>query len=105
MPLFHSMAQPLHQTCWKLSGSRAPPSPLGADNGGFDDHDPSPPAPFPPEQRAKSTPALGKEKKKTSSLPPAGPSNRKQEKVEKKIGSQRKLAYEMTYKDLKEHTP
>jgi len=86
-----------------------PPSPPSIDNDdGFDDRDPSP-GPEPPStssplgQRARSTltpPAPSKGKKKTSCLPLAP--SKKQKTVKKKIGPQKKLAYEMTGEKLKE---
>ena len=69
---------------------------------------PSPPSPQPPpsppspsRQRATSTPtplAPEKGKKKTSSLPAAGPSKKKQKTVE------RQLTYEKTAEELEEET-
>ena len=64
------------------------PSPL--DYGNID-RDPTPS----PEQTAGSTPTpptpKGKGKKKTASLPLPGPTNKKQKRVEKKIGPKKKL--------------
>jgi hypothetical protein len=66
------------------------PSPLDYGN---DYRDPTPSAPSPPQQRpgsTQTTPAPEeKRKKKTSSLPLAGPTNKKQKRVEKKIGLRR----------------
>ena len=70
--------------------SPSPPSPQPA---------PSPPSP--PAQRATNTPtppAPEKGKKKTASLPAAGPSNKKKKTVE------RKLTYEKTAEELEEDT-
>jgi hypothetical protein len=57
--------------------------------------------------RAKSTPTppalAGKGKKHTSSLPPAK-TPKKRKIVEKKIGPKKKLAYETTYEEAKEHS-
>ena len=64
-----------------------------------------PSAPSPPGQRAASTPtplAPEKGKKKTSPLPLAGPTNKKQKMVEQKIVPRKKLAYEMTDKEMNE---
>ena len=44
----------------------------------------------------------GKERKKTASLPLPGPTNKKQKRVEKKIGPKKKLAYELTQEELDE---
>ena len=70
--------------------SRSPPSPQ-----------PPPSPPSPPAQRATSTPTPldpEKGKKKTASLPAAGPSKKKEIMVEKK------LTYEKTAKGLEEET-
>ena len=75
------------------------PSPLDYGNV---DRNPTPS----PEQRAGSTPTPpapeGKGKKKTASLPLPGPTNKKQKRVEKKIGPKKKLAYELTQEELDE---
>src|SRR6185369_16186509 len=62
---------------------------------------PPPSPPSPPAQRATSTPTpptLEKGKKKTASLPAAGPSKKKQKTVE------RQLTYEKTAEGLEEET-
>jgi len=46
--------------------------------------------------------AQEKGKKKTSSLPPVGLTNKKQKRVEKKIVPRKKLAYEMTDEETRE---
>ena len=73
-----------------------PPSAPSPIDYGNVDRDPTPS----PEQRADSTPTPpppeGKRKKKTASLPLPGPTNKKQKRVEKKIGPKNKLAYELT---------
>ena len=69
-----------------------PPSASSLLDYGNDYRDPTPSAPSPPEQRPDSTPtppAPEKGKKKTPSLPLAGPTNKKQKRVEKKIGLRR----------------
>ena len=79
------------------------PSPL--DYGNYY-RDPTPLAPSPPQQRPGSTqtpPATEeKGKKKTSSLPLAGPPNMKSKWFEKKICPKKKLAYELTREELDE---
>jgi hypothetical protein len=72
-----------------------PPSPLDANNdenifdGGPSSRPPQPPSPSSPP-RAKST--------------PTGRNPKKQKIVQKKIGPKKKLAYEMTYEEAKEHS-
>ena len=79
-----------------------PPSAPSLLDYGNVDRDPTPS----PEQRAGSTPTPpppeGKGKKKTASLPLLGPTNKKQKRVEKKIGPKKKLAYELTQEELDE---
>ena len=81
-----------------------PRSPPDAVN---DDRVPSlqpPTPPSPPGRKARSTPtppAPKKRKKKTTSVPPAAPTN-KQKRIEKKIVSQKKLAYERTAEETRE---
>ena len=83
-----------------------PPSAPSLLDYGNVDRDPTPSAPSPPEQRPGSTPtppaSEGKGKKKTASLPLPGPTNKKQKRVEKKIGPKKKLAYELTQEELDE---
>ena len=93
----------------KLIGNTAAPvDPRSSPYTVNDDHDPSlqpPSALSPPGQRARSTPtppAPKKNKRKTSSIPSAGPTYKKQKKVEKKIGPKKKLAYELTQEELDE---
>ncbi|KAG2598127.1 hypothetical protein PVAP13_5KG370600 [Panicum virgatum] len=83
--------------------SPSAPSPLDYGN---DYRDPTPSSLSPPQQRPGSTqtPSAPEEKgkKKTSSLPLAGPTNKKQKRVENKIGPKKKLAYELTQEELDE---
>jgi len=82
-----------------------PRSPPDAVN---DDRVPSlqpPTPPSPPRRKARSSPtppAPKKRKKKTTSVPPAAPTNKKQKRIEKKIVSQKKLAYERTAEEMRE---
>ena len=83
-----------------------PPSAPSLLDYGNADRDPTPSALSPPEQRPGSTPTPPapeeKGKNKTSSLPLPGPTNKKQKRVEKKIGPKKKLAYELTQEELDE---
>jgi hypothetical protein len=104
-----------HKAHIKLIGNTSapmdPPTLPGAGNDGGNFVGPSslpprPPSPSPPRARSTPTPpAPGKGKRQTSSLPLAGtPSSKKAKNIEKKIGPKKKLAYELTNEELKEHS-